>query len=208
MTRFAPILLAALVAVPAIAGDREASLFYDSAPGRSGNISNGSSTTTLESKRFSGFGLRFGTTIAKIGPADLSMDATWRVKSKADLNVNGAAFGEYEWGYLAAGAMVNWHLPVDIGAGLDLRAVTSTLIEEAPSGEQRIGVQHFSPWIRAQVGYTFPTGPVKPFVRLEAAYDLSSQGDYSYNSSSTDANKAYGVVMPKSEISLHVGIRF
>ncbi len=209
MKRIAPLLLAGLVSLPGLAGDKEVSLFYSSASGRSGNFNQtGSPAQSLETDKFSGLGLRFGTTLAKLGPADLSMDASWRMSSKSDLKLNGTKIGQYEWSYLGVGAMATWHVPLDLGVGLDLRSVQSTLIQQSPGSEQRIGVNHFSPWLRAQVGYTFPAPVVKPFVRFEVAMDLASQGDYTYSSGNTDANKAYSVAMPKTELSLQAGFRF
>ncbi len=209
MKRIAPLLLAGLVSLPGLAGDKEVSLFYSSASGRSGSINQaGSPATTLESDKFTGLGLRFGTTLAKLGPADLSMDASWRMSSKSDLKLNGTKIGQYEWSYLAVGAMATWHVPLDLGVGLDLRSVQAELIQQAPGSEQHLGVNHFSPWLRAQVGYTFPAPAVKPFVRLEFAMDLASQGDYTASSSNLDFNKAYGVALPKSELSLQAGFRF
>lgn len=195
--------------LPLVAGDQEVSLLYSSASGRSGHYNaTGSTGHSLETDKFSGLGLRFGTTIAKLGPADLSMDATWRFASKSDVKLDGAKLGQYEWGYLGVGAMATWHVPVDLGVGLDLRSTQAAIIQQSGSSEIRYGVTHFSPWLRAQVGYTFPVAPVKPFVRLELAYDLSSQGDYTYDPTSIDANKAYGVALPKTEFSLQAGIRF
>ena len=209
MKRVSPLLLAGLLSLPGFAGDREVSLFYSSASGRSGSFNQtGNPSHSLESDKFSGIGLRFGTTLAKLGPADLSMDASWRMASKSDLKQDGTKIGQYEWSYLGVGAMATWHVPVDLGLGLDLRAVQSTLIQQAPGFEQRIGVNHFSPWLRAQVGYTFPAPAVKPFVRFEVAMDLASQGNYTYGSGSVDANKAYSVAMPKTELSLQAGFRF
>ncbi|HET8714431.1 MAG TPA: hypothetical protein VFM16_01305, partial [Holophagaceae bacterium] len=113
------------------------------------------------------------------------------------------------WGSVSAGADVNFTQVVDFGAGLDLRAQTNTFELDQPGYGQKFGLNRFSPWIRAHVGYTFQTGSVKPFVALEGAWDLGNDSSYDVPSSGTiDISKAYGVGLPKSEYSLQVGLRF
>lgn len=206
---FLPLTLA-LVALPALAQDRTATIFFDKAPGENGTITLGGSTVdTLKPKDFSGLGLKFGMNVAKFGPATLEFNASYRFKSKEDLAIDGAYSGyQYEWGYVSAGADVNFTKVVDFGAGLDLRSQTDALILTAGSSTQKYGLTRVSPWLRAHVGYTFDTGAVKPFVALEGAWDLGNDTSYDATGSSLDISKAYGVGLPKKEYSLQAGIRF
>ncbi|HET6330993.1 MAG TPA: hypothetical protein VFF76_09415 [Holophagaceae bacterium] len=210
--RFLPLALAAL-ALPALAQDRAVSLFFDKAPGVDGTLTQSGTDTHLKPGDFSGLGIKFGAAVAKWGPATLEFNASYRFKSKETLAITPASPGsdyQYEWGYVSAGADVNFTNVVDFGGGLDLRAQQSTLIVNSGSSGEKIGINHLSPWIRLHVGYTFNTVPVKPFVALEGAWDLSpNDNHYTVPTGGTvDINKAYGVGNPKSEWSLQVGIRF
>ena len=198
-----------IVALPALAQDRSFSLFYDKAPGENGSLVQGSNTTTLKPKDFSGLGLKFGVNVAKWGPATLEFNASYRPKSKEDLAINGVTTGyQNEWGYVSAGADVNFTQIVDFGAGLDLRGQQDSIIVTSGSSSEKIGITRMSPWIRAHVGYTFATMPVKPFVALEGAWDLGNDTSYTVSGTSIDVSKAYGVGLPRKEYSLQVGIRF
>jgi hypothetical protein len=207
--RFLPLTLA-VFALPALAQDRSFALFYDKAPGENGSLTSGSTTDTLKPDDFSGLGLKFGVNVVKWGPATLEFNASYRFKSKEDLHITpGSTSGyQYEWGYVSAGADLNFTQVVDFGAGLDLRAQQDALILSSGSTTQKYGLTRMSPWIRAHVGYTFDTLPVKPFVALEGAWDLSNDTSYNVSGSSLDVSKAYGVGLPKSEFSLQAGLRF
>lgn len=209
--RFLPITLAVL-AIPALAQERSFALFYDRAPGETGTITTGGPSQTLEPDDFSGLGFKFGVNVAKWGPAILEFNASYRHKSKENVTVTPGGGGvtyQYEWSYVSAGVDVNFIQVVDFGAGLDLRAQQDSFIFNSGSTTQKIGITRMSPWIRAHVGYTFDTTPVKPFVALEGAWDL--RNDTSYDASSgppSDLSKYYGVGLPKKEYSLQVGLRF
>lgn len=207
--RILPLALVAL-ALPAMAQDRSFALFYDKAPGENGTITSGSSSTNLKPDDFSGVGLKFGVNVAKWDWGTLEFNASYRPKSKENLNITpgGGQGYHYEWGYVSAGADLNFTHVVDFGAGLDLRGQQDSLIISSGGGEQKYGLTRLSPWIRAHVGYTFATMPVKPFVALEGAWDLGNDTSYDTNGSSVDISKAYGVGLPKKEYSLIVGIRF
>ncbi|MBS1783879.1 MAG: hypothetical protein JST24_00465 [Acidobacteria bacterium] len=210
--RILPVLLAAL-ALPALAQDRSFALFYDKAPGKDGTLTQGGTTNSLKADDFSGLGLKFGVNVAKWGPATLEFNASYRFKSKADVTTDLVGPGqslEYEWGYVSAGADVNFTQVVDFGAGLDLRAQTDTFSISTPGFTQKYGISRFSPWVRAHVGYTFASLPVKPFIALEGAWDLGNDSSYTVptGGGTVDVNKAYGVGLPKTEYSLQVGLRF
>lgn len=211
--RILPLALMAL-ALPAMAQDRAFSLFYDKAPGTNGTVVQSGTETRLKPDDYSGLGLKFGVVVAKWGPTTLSFDAAYRFKSKEDLTktVSGTSqkLGQFEWGYVSAGADFNFTKVADFGGGLDFRAQQSRLIIDAPGLHQAFGVNRLSPWLRLHVGYTFDMAPVRPFIALEGAWDLDAQSSYSNPSGATDidGNKAYGVVSPKSEWSLQGGIRF
>ena len=208
--RILPLCLAAL-ALPALAQDRSFALFYDKAPGENGTLTSGSTTNTLKSDDFGGIGFRFGVNVAKWGPATLEFNASYRPTSKETITITPSGGGgtyQYEWGYVSAGADLNFKQVVDFGAGLDLRAQQDALILSSGSNSQKYGLTRMSPWIRAHVGYTFDTLPVKPFVALEGAWDLGNDTSYNVSGSSIDISKAYGVGLPKKEYALQVGLRF
>lgn len=209
--RILPLALVAL-ALPALAQDRSFALFYDKAPGTNGSITQSGSSLNLKPDDYSGLGLKFGAAVAKWGPATLSFDAAYRFKSKEDLTETQGGvsqkLGQFEWGYVSAGADFNFTKVVDFGGGLDLRAQQSRLIIEIPGASQEIGVNRLSPWLKLHVGYTFDMAPVKPFIALEGAWDLNAQSSAALSGTDIDVNKAYGVGSPKSEWSLQAGIRF
>jgi len=206
--RILPLALAAL-ALPAMAQDRSFSLFYDKAPSKDGTINGGGTPTTLKSKDFSGVGIKFGANVAKWDRGTLEFNASYRPKSKEDLAINGNYNGyRYEWGYVSAGADLNFTHVVDFGAGLDLRGQQDSIIITSGPTTEKIGLTRLSPWVRAHVGYTFATAPVKPFVALEGAWDLGNDTTYNASGTNVDISKAYGVALPKTEYSLIVGIRF
>lgn len=208
--RILPLALVAL-ALPAMAQDRSFSLFYDKAPGENGTLIQGSSTTNLKPDDFSGVGLKFGVNVVKWGMATLEFNASFRPKSKKNLTItpnSSSTTYENEWGYVSAGADVNFTQVVDFGGGLDLRGQQDSIIVTSGSTTQKIGISRLSPWVRAHVGYTFATMPVKPFIALEGAWDLGNDTSYTVSPGNVDINKAYGVGLPKKEYSLIVGIRF
>lgn len=211
--RILPLALVAL-ALPALAQDRSFALFYDKAPGTNGTITQSGSSLNLKPDDYSGLGLKFGVAVAKWGPATLSFDAAYRFKSKEDLTETQSGtsqkLGQFEWGYVSAGADFNFTKVVDFGGGLDLRAQQNKLIIAGAGSTQDYGINRLSPWLKLHVGYTFDMAPVKPFIALEGAWDLNAQSSYSIPAGATDIdiNKAYGVGSPKSEWSLQAGIRF
>lgn len=208
--RLLPLTLAAL-ALPAMAQDRSFALFYDKAPGQTGTITSGGPSDTLKSNDFSGIGFKFGVNVVKFGPATLEFNASYRPKSTESLTITpggGSDTYKYDWGYVSAGADVNFTQVVDFGAGLDLRAQQDQLTITFGSTTQKLGIMRTSPWLRAHVGYTFATMPVKPFIALEGAWDLGNDTSYNASGSSIDISKAYGVALPKKEYSLQVGLRF
>ena len=201
--RLLPLTLAAL-ALPVMAQDRSFAVFYDKAPGQTGTLTSGGPTDTLKSNDFSGLGFKFG-------PATLEFNASYRPKSSEALTItpnSGSETFKYDWGYVSAGADVNFTEVVDFGAGLDLRAQQDALSISFGSSNQKFGISRTSPWLRAHVGYTFATMPVKPFIALEGAWDLGNDTSYNASGSSIDISKAYGVALPKKEYSLQVGLRF
>lgn len=211
-SRFLPLILAAL-SLPAMAQDRSFALFFDKAPGTDGVISSSGTDSRLNPKDYSGLGIKFGVAVAKWGPATLSFDAAYRFASKEDIKQNAGLFGpgnsaQFQWGYVSAGADVNFTKIVDFGGGLDLRAQQGKLIVNSGGFTQEIGTNRLSPWLKLHVGYTFDMAPVKPFIALEGAWDLNAQDKYNTDGTNIDANKAYGVGSPKSEWSLQAGIRF
>ena len=209
--RFLPICLA-VVAMPAFAQDRSFALFYDKAPGETGTYITSSSTNTIKPDDFSGIGFKFGVNVAQWGPATVEFNASYRRRSKKTATItppSGSTTFQYEWGYVSAGADVNFIQVVDFGVGLDLRAQQDYFFTSTGSSTMAYGITRMSPWIRAHVGYTFDAAPVKPFVALELARDLRNDTSYdASNGASVDVSKAFGVGLPKKEYSLYAGIRF
>lgn len=148
-----------------------------------------------------GFALRGGFDLLDLKVAALQLNATWHNKTTGDLSYGGTKYGELENQYWAVGAMVNWKLLVNVGAGVEYRTEKLTYRVTAPiagSGDTTQG----RPWARVNVGFSIPTPLVSPFFTLEVAAPLSKK----------DTTATYGdlseALAPQVQIGIYGGIRF
>jgi len=159
----------------------------------------GGKIVSLDSVGLTGFGLRGAFTVLDLKVAELGFAATYHPEAKADLKGDGAKCGTVSTQYIAIGAQVDWKFLVNLHAGVDLR-------QEKTKTEfgHKSSTTFTRPWVKAGIGFSIPTPIVSPFVRLEAAYALTTYrlgGDFSDD----DFNKA---MAPKYQIALYGGIRF
>jgi len=189
-----------LVAVPLAAQNFEAGVFLGQQSYKS--VSSGSWETKVSSKTVAG--VRFGYSIVDLGPALFQITAGYQPKVKSDLEFNGIkeAGSYYSHEHTSVGAMFNFKAGVAFGAGVEYRF-------EKLGGESIGEPTEYSsfsrPWVRANVGYAFPSPVVKPFLGLEVAVPLTSK---SYSASETSTKEALKWYAPKLQIGIYGGIRF
>lgn len=150
----------------------------------------------------SGVGFRGGVSLLDLGLAELGLTATYHPESKDDLVLAGANCGKYSTEYMAVGAQVDWKFLVNLHAGIDLRRET---LRVEGSSVLNGSTTYTRPWLKAGVGFVFPTPVVKPFLRLEVAMATTKQGSLDAGSSADDIRKA---MAPEHQIALYGGVRF
>lgn len=187
-----------LTVLPASAG--ELGLLVDKQVGKAQTASFGA-RDQYDAVSPTGFGIRGGFDLLDLKVAALQLNATWHNKTKGDLVVNGTKYGELENQYWAAGAMVNWKLLVNVGAGVEYRSEKlsyRTTLPIAGNGDTTLG----RPWARINVGFSIPTPLVSPFFLFEVAAPLSKK----------DATTSHGelseALAPQVQIGIYGGIRF
>ena len=148
-----------------------------------------------------GLGIRAGYDVLDLKVAALQLNATWHNKTTGDLNFGTGKVGELDNQYWAAGAMVNWKLLVNVGAGVEYRSEKQSwrFINAAlGSGDTTQG----RAWARVNIGFSIPTPLVSPFFALELAAPLSK-------SNTTNTTKDFAEAMaPQAQIGVYGGIRF
>ncbi len=148
-----------------------------------------------------GLGIRAGYDVLDLKVAALQLNATWHNKTTGDLNFGTGKVGELDNQYWAAGAMVNWKLLVNVGAGVEYRSEKQSwrFINAAlGSGDTTQG----RAWARVNIGFSIPTPLVSPFFALELAAPLSK-------SNTTNTTKDFAEAMaPQAQIGIYGGIRF
>ncbi len=189
--------LAAMTALPASAG--ELGVLVDKQVGKAQVAS--FSGQKYDAVSPTGFAIRGGFDLLDLKVAALQLNATWHNKTTGDLSYGGTKYGELENQYWAVGAMVNWKLLVNVGAGVEYRTEKLTYRVTAPvagSGDTTQG----RPWARVNVGFSIPTPLVSPFFTLEVAAPLSKK----------DTTATYGdlseALAPQVQIGIYGGIRF
>ncbi len=150
-----------------------------------------------------GFGIRGGVDLLDLKVAALQLNATWHNKTTGDLTVGGAKYGELDNQYWAAGAMVNWKLLVNVGAGVEYRSEKLTWRSTPAaavlgSGDTTTG----RPWAKVNIGFSIPTPVVSPFFVVELAAPLSKKDG---SNSPKDLSEA---LAPQVQIGVYGGIRF
>ena len=182
-----------LAALPLSAG--EFGLLLDKQFGKAQTMG----TNSYDAVSPTGFGIRGGLDVLDLKVAALQLNATWHNKTTGDLNVGSAKLGELDNQYWAAGAMVNWKLLVNVGAGVEYRSEKmswrSSLLG---SGDTTTG----RPWAKVNVGFSIPTPIVSPFFIVEVAAPLSKKD------SPATAKDLSEAMAPQVQIGVYGGIRF
>lgn len=192
------LLVSVMAILPAMAG--ELGLLADKQIGKA-QAANFGSTQSYDAVSPTGFGIRGGFDVLDLKVAALQLNATWHNKTTGDLTASGTKFGELDNQYWAAGAMVNWKLLVNVGAGVEYRSEKQTWRSTLPvvgNGDNTQG----RAWARVNFGFSIPTPVVSPFFALEVAAPLSK-------SNSTATPKDFSEAMaPQVQIGVYGGIRF
>jgi hypothetical protein len=198
------VLFVTLMAVlPAAAG--ELGVLVDKQVGKAQAASIGSDTNTYDAVSPSGLGLRGGFDVLDLKVAALQLNATWHNKTTGDLSYGGAKYGELDNQYWAAGAMVNWKLLVNVGAGVEYRSEKLTWHSTNTVTPLSFGngdATQGRTWARVNVGFSIPTPLVSPFFALEVAAPLSK------NSANTTPKDFAEALSPQVQIGIYGGIRF
>jgi hypothetical protein len=190
----------ALASLPACAQDYEVGVFLGQNTYRSQTIAG----TEFKPETKSVAAARLGFSIVDLGPALFQFTVGYQPKAKTAMEVNGAAAPlDYGHQYWSAGLMFNFKAFVAVGAGVEYRG--EKLSMEGPGVNQ--STTYGRPWARINVGFSFPTPFVKPFVGVEAAAPLSSASvtDAEYLS---DPDKALKAHAPNFQVGVYGGIRF
>lgn len=187
-----------LAVMPVFAG--EVGLLIDKEFGKAQAAAFGTSRS-YDAVSPTGIGIRGGFDVLDLKVAALQLNATWHNKTTGDLSAGGTKYGELDNQYWAAGAMVNWKLLVNVGAGVEYRSEKQTWRSTLPvlgSGDNTQG----RTWARLNLGFSIPTPIVSPFFALEVAAPLSKKD-------STASAKDFSEAMaPQVQIGVYGGIRF
>lgn len=185
-----------LAILPATAG--EVGLLVDKQFGKA-QAASGYSTQKYDAVSPTGLGIRGGFDVLDLKIAALQLNATWHNKTTGDLSYGGTKYGELDNQYWAAGAMVNWKLLVNVGAGVEYRSEKlSFRPTTGASTDSTLG----RPWARVNVGFSIPTPVVSPFFLFEVAAPLSKKD------STTTAKDLTDALAPQVQIGIYGGIRF
>lgn len=192
------VLIPVLATLPLLAGG-ELGVLADKQVGKAQALIAGSTRTDYDAVSPTGFGIRGGFDVLDLKVAALQLNATWHNKTTGDLKTGGAKVGELDNQYWAAGAMVNWKLLVNVGAGVEYRSEKLTWRPvSGPSSDTTLG----RPWARVNVGFSIPTPLVSPFITLEVAAPLSKKDN---GGSLSDVSEA---LAPQVQVGIYGGIRF
>ena len=188
------IALATLLALPAFGG--EAGILASRLVGQAQTAVGGG---RYEDVSPTGTGFRVGWSLLDLKVIDLSINATYQPKAKADLTLNGAKVGTYGVEYAAVGAQFDFKLLVNLNVGAEVRQerLTWDLINGGPAESTQS-----RPWLRGGIGFSIPTPVLSPFVRLEVALPASQKDR---TDTPTEVRKA---LAPKAQFGVYVGTRF
>lgn len=192
------LLVSALAVLPLTAG--EVGLLVDKQVGKA-QTATAFSTQKYDAVSPTGFGIRGGFDVLDLKVAALQLNATWHNKTTADLSYGGAKYGEMDNQYWAAGAMVQWKLLVNVGAGVEYRSEKLTWRSSTPafgSGDTTTG----RTWARLNVGFSIPTPVLSPFFAVELAAPLSKKD------TTTTPKDFAEALAPQVQIGIYGGIRF
>lgn len=142
-------------------------------------------------------GARFGYSIVDLGPALFQITAGYQPESKSEIKDGGVGSGiDFKHSHFSVGAMFNFKAGVAIGAGVEYRNEKLS----AASSSTTYG----RPWMRANIGFAFPTPLVKPFLGLEVAAPMTSKS-FESTASGDENLKA---LAPKMQVGIYAGLRF
>jgi hypothetical protein len=190
------LLVTVLAVLPATAG--EVGLLVDKQVGKAQAATFGTNQK-YDAISPTGFGIRGGFDVLDLKVAALQLNATWHNKTTGDLKYGGTKLGELDNQYWAAGAMVNWKLLVNVGAGVEYRSEKLTF---RPSTGASTDSTQGRPWARVNVGFSIPTPVVSPFFLFEVAAPLSKKDTTTTPGDLTEA------LAPQVQIGIYGGIRF
>lgn len=190
------LVIPALAVLPAFAG--EVGVLLDKQFGKAQAASFGTGQK-YDAVSPTGFGIRGGVDVLDLKVAALQVNATWHNKTTGDLTYGGTKYGELENQYWAAGAMVNWKLLVNVGAGVEYRSEKLTF---RPSSGASTDTTLGRPWARVNVGFSIPTPIVSPFFTVEVAAPLTKKDSATTYKDLTEA------LAPQVQIGIYGGIRF
>ncbi|MBK7293955.1 MAG: hypothetical protein IPI84_09325 [Holophagaceae bacterium] len=196
--RWRLLLVSLLVILPATAG--EVGLLIDKQAGKA-QTATAFSTQKFDAVSPTGLGIRGGFDILDLKIAALQVNATWHNKTTGDLSYGGTKYGELDNQYWAAGAMVNWKLLVNVGAGVEYRSEKLTWRSTTPAFTNGDTTQGRT-WARLNIDFSIPTPVVSPFFALEVAAPLSKKD------STTTAKDLTDALAPQVQIGIYGGIRF
>lgn len=193
-------LLLAMTALPACAQSYEVGVFLGQNTYKAQTITG----IELKPETKTVAAARLGFSLVDLGPALFQFTVGYQPKAKTAVDANGANSGlDYGHEYWSAGLMFNFKAFVAVGAGVEYRGEKLTL--EGPGVNE--STTYGRPWARVNVGFSFPTPIVKPFIGVEAAAPLTSQSvseaDYL-----ADPSKALKSHAPNFQVGVYGGIRF
>ena len=196
------LLVPVLAALPVFAGDLELGVLLDKQYSKAQASTFVGSNVNYESISPTGLGVRVGFDVLDLKVAALQLNGTWHNKTTSDLNIGGVKRGEFDNQYWAAGAMVNWKLLVNVGAGVEYRSEKLAWRNYVPALPAGAESTQGRPWARVNVGFSIPTPIVSPFFLFEVAAPLSK------NSSTSTPKDFTEALAPQVQIGIYGGIRF
>ena len=189
-------LIALILTAPLAAQSWELGVFA----GQQSYKSNDILSVNSEVKSKTVLGARLGYSIVDLGPALLQVTAGFQPKTDSEIDVAGMNTGKkYQHQHTSVGVMFNFKAMVAFGAGVEYRMEKLNATNSGISD-----VSYSRPWLRANIGYAFPSPVVKPFLGLEVALPLTSKS-FDLNGSREDGYRSFA---PKLQIGIYGGIRF
>lgn len=188
-----PVALATLLALPAFCG--EAGIFVSKLVGQAQTVA---SEGRYEEASPTATGFRVGWSLVDLKVIELSINATYLPKAKADLKLEGARIGSYGVEYAAVGAQFDFKLLVNLNVGAEVRQERLSWDLGAGQAEST----QSRPWLRAGIGFSIPLPVLSPFARLEVAIPASKEDR---TGTPTEVRKA---LAPRAQFGVYVGTRF
>jgi hypothetical protein len=147
--------------------------------------------------------VRAGYSFVDLGPALFQINVAFQPKASSELKVSGAATGiKLDHAATSLGLAFIFKAGVSASVGLDYRWDKLEGSFEGASASATYG----RPWVRANLGFAFPTPALKPFLGLEVAAALTSK-NISSSGPDTDEDALKGLA-PKLQFGIYAGIRF